>query len=194
MADDSPAENSSNKSSKKWVRILIIVAIGIPVLIELNTLVNLVKVHLLGEEPQAAGHTEQVESNRIREYVAGDTLFAHQDYALLLGEAQVDVRPGHWDFRMNLQAAPPATGYRADLDSIVLRSDRVIYPGDQAGWDRDNKGGTSTLQGTWQVENGDIPDRMYLSIYPTGDSGSDTTRVERLDIPFGPIPIRYRQE
>ncbi|MDX1618876.1 MAG: hypothetical protein R3224_08830, partial [Balneolaceae bacterium] len=51
MPDELPSNNDTETSAidRKWLRIFIIVAIGIPVLLELSTLFNLVTVQFWGK-------------------------------------------------------------------------------------------------------------------------------------------------
>ncbi|MFH5833025.1 hypothetical protein [Halalkalibaculum sp. DA384] len=192
MQDASSSNNESGRSKKVWLRVLIVVAVGIPVLIELSTLFNLLKVQFWGAEEPAEAQVQTTES--AKEYVEGDTLFVGADslYALHLKEMRVDVSPASWEFSLILSASTSAEAekYQVELDSLLLRSGQVLAGRGVLEWSSLREGEVSEVTERWEVPNGDIPDRLFLRVSQRSDSAGTE---EHLSLNLGPIPVRYDQ-
>jgi hypothetical protein len=193
MEDGSPeSKNSGKKSTKRLVRILVIVGIGIPVLVELLTLFNLVNVQLFTDEdkpPQQGREVEEAQS-----YVQGDTLFTEFAHPIIIHSMRIMVSTRQWRYELSL--VPADTTLKEEniirLDSLSLESGKVLTPV-QALRVRDvGVGEESDYHGEWELPSGDLPKMLYLSsVQPIG---ADSTELVRKEVRLGNIPIRYEQE
>lgn len=190
MQEESSPNNKSGSTKKIWLRVLIIVAIGIPVLIELSTLVNLLKVQFWGEKEDT---TEQVQTTgQVREIVEGDTLFTSPGYTLRLQTMRVEVSPGSWEFKLTLNARKDTiSAYDVQVDSLGLRSGNILAGKGTLEWNTTSDFEVLETTEDWEVPNGDIPNRLFLTVY--SDNDPDSSEIEHLDLPLGPIPVRYDQ-
>jgi len=192
MADELPSNNEKTNTSgsgTKWLRILIVVAIGIPVLLEVSTLYNLVKVHIWGKDEAPVEETQPAEE--IREYISGDTLVA--DPPLVLRDMRISVSPTEWNFRLILETAEkPSTEYQVLIDSLELNSGERLANGRSAGWMFRPESKTYLHAETWQIPNGDIPRNLKFRVRE--NYYSDSAKVRNEKIRLGPIPVRYRSD
>lgn len=191
MAKDS-TEKKSKSSLSTWVRVLIIVAIGIPVLVELLTLFNLVKVRF-GEEEDTAKQ-EMEAAAQPPEVMIGDTLYADQPLTVVMQEMRINVSPSNWEFIIELRKQDPGKPrFGVMIDSLELNSGKMLPQSEETtGWEGEENSDTSEFEGTWIIPNGDIPKTLFVTVNKIFSPDSVTTVHE--DVPLGPIPIRYHRE
>ncbi|MDZ7681271.1 MAG: hypothetical protein U5J63_06020 [Fodinibius sp.] len=96
--NDSP--DSSKVTNKKLVRILVIVGIGIPVLVELLTLFNLVNVQLFSKEEKV--HQQEAQPVKVVQVQEGDTLLTDTEFPVVISQMQVRVSARQWQFHLEL--------------------------------------------------------------------------------------------
>lgn len=175
---------SDKGSNRKLVRILVIVGIGVPVLIELLTLFNLVNVQLFSSEDKS--HQQQTRQSQVVEFNEGDTLFAETDYPVVISNMQVMASPQEWYFEIKL--AGPDSGASSSVsvsvDSLQLKEGEVVNASQE--W---NPKQTEVMR--WALTNGEIPVGLYIrAMQPaTVDSVREISRA----IPLGSIPVRYNR-
>jgi len=192
MEDGSPEnKNANKKSTKRLVRILVIVGIGIPVLVELLTLFNLVNVQLFTDEKKQAQQPGEIEE--VQSYVQGDTLFTEFAQPIIIHSMKIKVSTRQW--RYELRMVPADTALQKEniimLDSLSLESGKVLNS-EQALSLQDNGDGKSGYHKEWELPSGDIPNILYVSsVQPFGP---DSTGIIQKEVRLGNIPIRYEQE
>lgn len=192
MSDKEQGKSGSEKKpSRKLVRILIVVGIGIPVLVELLTLLNLINVQFFETEKAAKEHND----TRIEQtmYSEGDTLFVEDGTAVVLREFKINVSARQWRFEITL-AHSNGTGERLPnlkLDSLSLQSGEVVRRQQSGEWEN-GSAGSRFFHTEWELPAGDIPEMLFLS-YQRTISG-DSMAVHRKRIPVQNIPVRYNRE
>ena len=191
--EEGSSENkkSGTNSTKRLVRILVIVGIGIPVIVELLTLFNLINVQLFTDEQE---QVPQFDTTReAKRYMEGDTLFADYAQPVVIRSMEIKVSARHWRYELSLMPADSSANMANNvvIDSLKLESGKVLTGG-QASHIRPTteEGPVHFLE--WELPTGDIPRMMILSaIQPLGPDSTGTVQKE---IRLGKIPIRYRQE
>ena len=181
-------EESGKKSNRRLVRILVIVGIGIPVLIELLTLFNLVNVQLFSDEKEEVQQVETVEE--VQAYVEGDTLFTDYATPIVIRSMEIKVSARQWRYELLLMPADTATIMEkmVMVDSIRLESGKLLSS-DQA--QHPGEGSRGYLL-EWELPSGDMPQLIYMSsIQPVAP---DSTATIQKEIRLGKIPIRYRND
>ncbi|WP_445664498.1 hypothetical protein [Fodinibius sp. AD559] len=184
-------EEKSDNSTKRLVQILVIVGIGIPVLVELMTLFNLINVQVFEDEKDANSQGFDVED--VRGFGEGDTLFADQESAVLIDQLRVKVSAQQWRFALGMTSIDSISQNRLQIrvDSLSLQSDKMLLGNDSSSWEvRQSK--PVKIYGEWDLPNGDIPTKLFISMYQQ-IAGDSTLQVSRA-IPLDKIPVRYNQE
>jgi len=179
---DSDTPNSEEGSKKTLIRVLIIVGIGIPVLVELLTLFNLVNVQLFNDE------TDQMQKKgqpvQTVEFAEGDTLFTDSNFPVVISAIQINVSAQEWVFE--LQLLPSDTTIQktplVKVDSLKLKNSNLLRSSQE--WSA-----SQSKSMRWPLPNGQIPIRLYMSAREsiTGDSA----RHIHQEVPLGNIPVRY---
>lgn len=196
---ESEKKDSGKSSTKKLVRILVVVGIGIPVLVELLTLFNLINVQLL-EEDEKAPKDSRDEVTEIRTFTEGDTVYSDSEIPVLIKEMKVKVSAQQW--RLDLQLGPADTmnitrlkniNRFLRLDSLQLKSGMVLKKEQLTGIQNleEVEEATYDYKAELKLPSGDIPRVLYITSFQpvSSDSVMSVSRTLRL----GNIPIRYEQ-
>lgn len=187
--ENSGQESGSNTSNKKLVKILVIVGIGIPVLVELMTLFNLINVQFTDKE---ANQKETVgEVSESLDYTQGDTLFSNSTYPVHIAMMEINVSTQDWQFLLTLstplkddQMYTPIT-----LDSLRLQSGKTISV-EQDQSEKTTQAGRHAISIKSSLPNSDIPQKLFLSM-PPQQQDSLKKQTETRSIKLGHIPVRY---
>lgn len=187
-----PKENhdsrqSSEDSSNRLLKILIAVGIGIPVLIELMTVFNLINVQIFGNGDKEVAKQEQpvVEEQLFAE---GDTLFADFGSPLLIEEMRAKVDAQQWRFAIQFNRIDSSeTEQPIKIDSLRLQSGKVLDIQKAYQWDRTD--GKIYISDEWTLPSGDIPVTMYIS--SDQSMSSDTTERVQQEVKLDNLPVRY---
>ncbi|SMO88982.1 hypothetical protein [Fodinibius sediminis] len=190
-ANTSNHDNGSSSSTKRLVKILVIIGIGIPVLVELLTLFNLVNVQMFEDEENARQPASEAVAD-VSAVAEGDTLFSDQLYPVRIKEMRVSVSAQQWRFELGLEAMDDVTAdqLEIEMDSIRLDSDRVLM-GQQVAWTEVQRRPVS-VRGEWTLQNGDIPAALYIGLRYF--AGTDSSRHLQREIPLSTIPVRYTRQ
>lgn len=185
---DQPGKSGEKDSKKTLVRILIAVGIGIPVLVELLTLFNLINVQLFKDKEVTRQQAEPVE---VQEYMIGDTLFADEAPPIAIDDMLIKVSAQSWRFELTLahSGSTAVAGSSVAVDSLKLKSGEILS--DSRNWEVD-KNSQSQKTFEWLLPSGDVPSVLFMS---TRQSFSkDSTANLRRDFQLGNIPVRYSQD
>ncbi len=184
-------EEQSNSSTKRLVKILVIVGIGIPVLVELMTLFNLINVQIFEDEEDVNGQDSNVAD--VRGFGEGDTLFADQETAVLIDQLRVKVSTQEWRFALGLTSIDSISQDKLQIqvDSLILQSDKVLMSNDSNIW-KVQQLVPAQAYGEWVLPNGDIPTKLFISMYQ--GAAEDSTYQISQEVPLEKIPVRYNQE
>lgn len=203
MADltaDRTADRTADKNGgSRWrlVTWLAVIGIGVPVLVAVLTLFNLVSVPFWDEGGEDARQVASAEREMAEE---GDRFFAETGGGITLRQLRLFVGPGEWQFRMEFSGdslSVPATG-KGGMVAWHLTVDRLVLEGGQAMGERgplslvSSGNARSTVASfAWNVPAGYLPVRARLRLVHRvgGDRVSSQTEV----LHFGNIPERYRE-
>jgi hypothetical protein len=192
MTESNPhKEDASGNSTKRLVRILVIIGIGIPVLVELMTLFNLINVQIFEDEQEVNRQEESV--IEVRAIEEGDTLFADYSNALAINLLRIKVSAQEWRFALGLSSVDSLDQrqLQVKIDSLRLQSGKILSGTDDNPWEIEDTVPIE-MSAEWELPNGDIPEILYISSFQYIESDS-TKRIQQ-EIPLGKIPVRYNQE
>lgn len=200
MEDGSAESKKSDKNStKRLVRILVIVGIGIPVLVELLTLFNLINVQLTeGDKEVTMESGNQVAE--ISTFTEADTIYSDSEIPVLIKEMKVKVSAQQWRLDLQLRPADTLNTYRLKnvnpflrLDSLQLKSGAILRKEQLTGFKSSEMDEKSLFnyKTDLKLPSGDIPQVLYLTaIQPVN---ADSTKAVSRTVRLGNIPIRYEQ-
>lgn len=184
--DQSDSHQSSEESSNRLLKILIAVGIGIPVLIELLTLFNLINVQIFGNSDEEVDHKEEPIAE-VQRFGEGDTLFADFTSPVLLDQMRARVSAQQWRFSLRLINLDSShTAQTIKIDSMELQSGQLLDVQKKYEWDTTD--GKPHIEDEWVIPAGDIPITMYISSIQLS---RDTTAYIQQEVKFDNIPVRY---
>ncbi|PAU94137.1 hypothetical protein CK503_07950 [Aliifodinibius salipaludis] len=183
------SEEKSDNSTKKLVKILVIVGIGVPVLVELMTLFNLINVQIFEDEKDANSQGFDVED--VRGFGEGDTLFSDQASVVVIDELRIKVSAQEWRFALGLTSADSSSQDELEIsvDSLSLQSKKMLS-GDNNSWEV-KQSAPAQVYGEWILPNGDIPTKLFIS--SDQKTGKDSTKKVSQEVPLDKVPVRYNQ-
>lgn len=191
-SSDTGKTDSEKGSRKKLVRILVVIFIGIPVLVELMTLFNLFNVQLFEEEKEQPIKQEQqlVSSGQLQE---GDTLFAEYSSPLRADRMRVKVSAQAWRFELVLAHfdSSSKTLPSVRVDSLLLRSGQMLRPDTTDSWSG-VEGNPLALRKEWELPTGDVPTKIFMRSRQAVED--DSTQWVEQEIALGNLPVRYERE
>lgn len=184
------SEEKSDSSTKQLVKILVIVGIGVPVLVELMTLFNLINVQIFEDEKDANSQGFNVED--VRGFGEGDTLFSDQAFAIVIDELRIKVSAQEWRFALGLTSANSSSQDELEIsvDSLRLQSKKMLSGDENNSWEVEQSV-PAQVYGEWILPNGDIPTKLFISSYQK--TGKDSTKKVSREIPLDKVPVRYNQ-
>lgn len=189
----SNADNTgSEKTSSKLVPILVIIGIGIPVLVELLTLFNLINVQLFEDEKKDRPVTQSV--TEVRGFGEGDTLFANYRSPVVIDEVKIEVSAQQWHFSFELTypvGANESTPPQISVDSLELQSGKILQKGEFHSWEVE-EGEAPEFKANWELPNGDIPLVIFMSSFQP--VASDSVQKIQQEVTLDDIPVRYTRE
>lgn len=188
MANDkSDSQQSSKDSTNQLVKILIAVGIGIPVIIELLTLFNLVNVQIFGDGDEEAYHQEEPVAE-VQRFGEGDTLFADYASPVFIDQMRAKVNTQRWYFFLRLVNIGSTDSVQPiKIDSMQLQSGQMLDVQKTYNWDTTD--GKLHISEEWILPSGDIPVTLYVSSNQSA-SGDTTTYIQQ-QVKLDNIPVRY---
>lgn len=186
MPDNSDKHEKEAGSRKNLIRILVIVGIGIPILVEVLTLFNLINVQFFEEEKKMIPHSQPAS---VRELVNGDTLLKEAPVPVILEDMLIKVSTREWYFELALSRSEISEGKISVLkvDSLKLNSGKIL--GGAREW---KEVGHAQKTMGWQLPTGDIPSIVYVSTEQI--SAENSVQSFEQAVRLGNIPVRYRRE
>jgi len=162
-------------AGKQWIKILVAVGIGIPILIEVVTFGSLL-THSMG--PQTSGTPTAATDTPMSGAVEGDTILPETTPDERITDARVVTRNDGWEFRLTVAVNNTgADGYVLSIDQVTTRAGAVVTGRVSTG--RLAAGENQTVTGTWLLPKGQRPDSIQVTV------GENETRTVRL----GDIPV-----
>jgi len=165
-------EDIEEPSGKQWIRLLVIVGIGIPILIEVITFAGMLS-HPAGSATSGATTTDVPAGA-----VEGDEILSSTEPVERIDSATVVARNDGWQFQLTI--AVNNTGSSAQelrIGPVTTRAGRTVEGSVTTG--SVQPGETQTVAGSWLLPKGQRPDALEVTVV-----GEETTRtVELGDIP-----------
>ena len=184
-------EETSKNSTKRLVKILVIVGIGIPILVELMTLFNLINVQIFEDNKDTNGKDFNVED--VRGFGEGDTLFADRETTVFIDQLRVKVSAQEWRFALGMTSLDSISQDKLQIgvDSLKLKSNKMLLGNESSSWVV-KQSTPAKVYGEWVLPNGDIPTKLFISMNQqvVEDSVNKVTQEILLD----KIPVRYNQK
>ncbi|MEF8855034.1 MAG: hypothetical protein V5A24_06035 [Haloarculaceae archaeon] len=159
-------------SRQTLLRIVIVIAIGIPIVLEGLTFVGLVGNQLADGDGGPADGATPTDGPSFRSVAIGDDLLAETDQPERLETAAVSTTDG---WRFTLAVTVTNTG----ADGYVFRITQVRTDSGVT-FDRDEttgqlaSGESTVLTGAWDVPDGEVPDRVTVEATVPTDEGART--------------------
>ncbi len=180
-------ENSGNvekKSSRKnLLRILVILGIGIPLLLELFTLFKL----FTGEEK----HGEIKITEDVKMVTAGDQVIPVTPPVIVLEYARILASPEEFIFEIELELEDiPGKRFVLELEDLKLKSGQTIKTTKRKTWRvSDNSKNEGEFETNWSIPPGDTPEGLKLKTVIYTDK--DEKKEMEHNVIFGKIPVMY---
>lgn len=159
------------------VRVLIVLAIGIPVLIEVVTFGGLVGHYVAGGGGDGAAATPTRTAEGAGE---GDEILPGTEATERLAEASVVTGDDGWRVRLTVAVSEVPGPYELRLGAVTTREGRTVA-GDGATTGELAAGESGSVTGTWLLPQGQRPRSVTVTVVADGDSEPYT--VELGDVP-----------
>ncbi|NLV06378.1 hypothetical protein GOC83_09580 [Haloarcula rubripromontorii] len=180
-------EDVDGPEQKTLLRLLIIVGIGLPILIEVVTFGSMMGHHLLGD----SGAEAVPETPTAAETGAGvgDPILESADVSARIDAASVVTADEGWRFTLTINVTNTGSDPAAvRLDSVTTRGGETVA--DTASTGQLSVGNTDDLTQSWLLPPGERPDSVSITVfvYPDGESVQST----QYTVALGDIPVSNR--
>ncbi len=183
-SDGGASASTPSASSKRLVRILLIIGIGIPVLIEAATLFRLIGGHMSEDEaPSSASETTEAY------VVEGDELLPETPPAERITALIIEPESESWVFSMDVAVANrTAAPYELQLREVQAEGGQVFEKTASQQW---AAGDSAAMEIEWALPAGSVP--SSLTAEARWYIGTDSARTVTQAIQFGKIPVQWRR-
>jgi hypothetical protein len=162
------------------IRLLIVLAIAIPVLVEAVTFFGLLEAQLVGGdgEPTATPTADRVG--------VGDELLPATPPTETVTDAVIRGQDTPWLFVLTVEVQNPTDApYELQLETLTLGSGQTVAGGASTG--RVPPGGTGQVTGAWEIPEGSTPAALAVrAIAHREDGRQETTAV----VDLAKVPVR----
>lgn len=161
-------------TGKRWIKLLVAVGIGIPILIEVVTFGSMV-THSVGP---ATGGAPATATDAPAGAVEGDAILPSTPPAERITAASVVTRNDGWQFRLTVAVNNTGTDdYALSLGPVTTRAGDTVTGRVSTG--QLAPGEHRTVSGAWLLPKGQRPETIQVT---TAGNGSRTVR-------FGDVPV-----
>lgn len=165
------------------VRALIVLAIAIPILIEVVTFGGLIGHYVGGGEDPAATETPTPEVDGAG---AGSTILAETAASERIESTSLITGDDSWQFILTIGVEEPARSYELRLNNVTTREGTTVE-GSGATTGRLAAGESGTVTGTWLLPAGHTPDTLSVTVLTTSEGGTEQAREYTVSI--GKVPV-----
>lgn len=178
-----PREEGLDDESRRWlIRLLVGLAIGIPVAIEASTFVGLLNRHFGGGSTDTAAPTETPAGRRVG---VGDELLPETPPADTLQHAAVHDEGDAWVFEATVMVENTGdVPYEARVGAVTAGDGTRVEGSDATG--QVPPGESATVTATRRLPAGSEPERLVVS----GVTYGETTTSVRENVLLASVPIR----
>lgn len=189
MSQSSPAsEDDDGISRKTLVRILVVLGIGIPLLVEGITFAGLLSSHLLGSSPDTATPT-QTPTAAVERVGEGDELLAATPQTDTVTSASLTAESDSWVFTLSVRVNNTENhAYQLQLQSVTTSSGRQI---DEVSTVTVLAGEQGTVTGQWRLPPGERPESITVLAIQQGTENRTATTTQE-EVPLGNVPVQGR--
>jgi hypothetical protein len=168
-----------------WVRILIILAIGIPILIEVVTFGGLLGHYVAGGGGD--GGAASTPTPDIEGATAGDEILPETAAVERVDSASVVTGNDGWRFTLSVAVDNSGNStYELRLGTATTRAGRTVE-GSDATTGRLAPGETGSVTGSWMLPKGQRPASVVVTVVTTPDDGTASAQQYTVDI--GDVPV-----
>lgn len=165
------------------VRVLIVLAIAIPILIEVVTFGGLIGHYVGGGEDPAATETPTPE---VEGAGAGATILADTAATERIESTSLITGDDSWQFIITIDVTEPAKPYELRLNNVTTREGTTVE-GSGATTGQLAAGTSGTVTGTWLLPAGQQPDTLSVTVVTTPEGGTEQAREYTVSI--GKVPV-----
>lgn len=172
---------------KTLIRVLIIVGIGLPILIEIATFGSLLGHHLTGDAGgETAAGTPTAEPTGAG---VGDPILEESAVTARIASASVVTADDGWRFTLTVNVTNTASDTAAvRLDSVTTRNGQTRTDG--ASTERLATNQTGAVTKSWLLPPGERPDTVTMTLLVYPDEG--TAQSTQYTVALGDIPVSNR--
>lgn len=163
------------------IRLLIVLAIGIPLLVEAVTFFGLVEHQLLGGDDSRSSATPTADRVGV-----GDELLPATEARETVTDAVIQGQEDPWVFVLTVEVENPTDApYELQLRTLTLGNDATVAGGASTG--RVPPGGTGEVTGAWETPEGSTPATLTVrGVAHREDGRRETTAV----VALAKVPVR----
>ncbi len=166
------------------VRVLIVLAIAIPILIEVVTFGGLIGHYLGGgDDPAAATETPTPEREGAG---VGATILNETAATERIDSASLITGEDSWQFILTVGVDGPGEPYELRLNSVTTREGTTVE-GSGATTGRLAADQSGTVTGTWLLPPGEHPETLAVTVVTTPDGGTEQAREYTVTV--GNVPV-----
>jgi|GEM_PF-3059799 len=193
----------SSGSKKYWLRAVIIIAFGVPVLLEVLTFFNLIKFRLFDDGSSQEPSSRETTVTEVQKYAPGDTLFTDARQIIIIQEMHIYVNPEAWNFELSLKTSASGNAvpgaFRLSIDSLRLDNNSIIRK--SALWEREqveeqkeeeseeSEYEENEWETEWSIPNGRLPQQLFVTWQRKVDQ--DSIALIHKGFVLKKPPIRY---
>lgn len=183
-AEQEPARHPSeglDDDTRRWlIRILVGLGIGIPILIEGATFLELFRRHLLGSDTPTPTATDTPGGVAV-----GEELLPATPQTETLSAATLRAGDGAWSFEVTVTVENTGeVPYELRLGEVVTETGTMVDGAASTG--QVPPGETATVEGAWALPSGAEPDRLAVVAVTYGE----TTATVSESVELGSIPTQ----
>jgi uncharacterized protein affecting Mg2+/Co2+ transport len=185
----SPPDDDDGISRKTLVRILVVLGIGIPLLVEGITFAGLLSSQLLGDGGGDAGTPTATPTERMERVGEGDELLAATPQADTVTSATLTAESNSWVFTLSVRVNNTSNhAYQLQLQSVTTTGGRQI---DEVSTVTVLAGEQGTVTGQWRLPPGERPESITVLAIQQGTENRTATTTQE-EVPLGNVPVQGR--
>lgn len=189
---DSPADSGGDgipedeAVRRRWIlRALVGLGIGLPILIEARTFIGLIRVHLLGAEPDDGGTTSTPTQTPEPSVGVGDELLEGSEPTETVQEVRLRVLESGWRFELTVAVENTTdVPYELRLGDVRTRGGESVDGGASTG--QIPAGESAVVEETWPLPAESRPETLQVTALSYNDDGVDLTEET---VTLGRVPL-----
>lgn len=180
-------EDVDGPKQKTLIRLLILIGIGLPILIEVATFGSLLSHHFVGgagDGGAAATPTPEIEGAGV-----GDEILAETNQTERIERASVVTADDGWRFTLTVNVTNTGrTPTEVRLGAVTTRGGATVDGSATTG--RVSPGSSVSVTGGWLLPAGERPDTVAVTVVSYPSDGTAT--IEQYTVRLGDIPVSNR--